>query len=273
MWVLIGRRPTNETNENNPPRVSLRSSAQADVQTRGGFFVLGVIMAGDWIKIEHGLLHKPEVMQICDQLDIGPHEAVGHLVAFWVWVDQNLSPICPQVPGTKKGLDRVVGRDGFTTALENVGWLTFADGVISVPNYDVHLSNSAKQRAKDSKKKAKQRSKHVPEMSPPSGDKIGTEWGTREEKRREEKKEDSKAVRPKFTPPTLDEVSQYVTENQYPVDAERFVDFYQANGWVQGKGKPIKDWKATVRTWSKNQSSFTSSQQPTESRYNLLTRD
>ena len=144
-------------------------------------------MAGDWIKIEHGLLHKPEVMQICDLLDIGPHEAVGHLVAFWVWVDQNLSPICPQVQGTKKGLDRVVGRDGFTTALETVGWLTFAEGIISVPNYDVHLSNSAKQRAKDSKKKAKQRSKAVPILSPPDGDILGTERGTREEKRREEK--------------------------------------------------------------------------------------
>jgi hypothetical protein len=145
-------------------------------------------MAGDWIKIEHGLLHKPEVMQICDYLDIGPHEAVGHLVAFWVWVDQNLSPICPQVPGTKKGLDRVVGMDGFTTALEKVGWIAFTDGVISVPNYDVHLSNSAKQRAKDSKKKAKQRSKSIQDMSPREGDSTGIEQGTREEKRREEKK-------------------------------------------------------------------------------------
>jgi hypothetical protein len=157
-----------------------------------------MIMAGDWIKIEHGLLHKPEVMQICDLLDIGPHEAVGHLVAFWVWVDQNLSPICPQVQGTKKGLDRVVGRDGFTTALETVGWLTFSEGIISVPNYDVHLSNSAKQRAKDSKKKAKQRSKSVPILSPPDGDILGTERGTREEKRREEKiVKNTTAKRPK----------------------------------------------------------------------------
>jgi hypothetical protein len=166
-----------------------------------------MIMAGDWIKIEHGLLHKPEVMQICDLLDIGPHEAVGHLVAFWVWVDQNLSPICPQVQGTKKGLDRVVGRDGFTTALETVGWLTFAEGIISVPNYDVHLSNSAKQRAKDSKKKAKQRSKSVPILSPPDGDILGTERGTREEKRREEKIKDSgRGVRQKTQIPCPDDV-------------------------------------------------------------------
>jgi hypothetical protein len=31
------------------------------------------------------------------------------------------------------------------------------------------------------------------------------------------------------------------------------VDFYTANGWVQGtRGKPIKDWKAAVRTWEKS---------------------
>ena len=37
--MLIDRRPNIETNGNNPPRVSLRSSAQADDQTRGGFFI------------------------------------------------------------------------------------------------------------------------------------------------------------------------------------------------------------------------------------------
>jgi hypothetical protein len=31
------------------------------------------------------------------------------------------------------------------------------------------------------------------------------------------------------------------------------VDFYAANGWVQGKGKPIKDWRAAVRTWEKGE--------------------
>lgn len=44
--MLIDRRPNIETNGNNPPRVSLRSSAQADGQTRGGFFVGVVLMEG-----------------------------------------------------------------------------------------------------------------------------------------------------------------------------------------------------------------------------------
>ena len=56
----------------------------------------------------------------------------------------------------------------------------------------------------------------------------------------------------RFTPPTLEEVSAYCLERGNNVDPQRFIDHYQANGWVQGKGKPIKDWRATVRTWERN---------------------
>ncbi len=55
----------------------------------------------------------------------------------------------------------------------------------------------------------------------------------------------------KFVPPTLEELKAYCSERKNSVDAERFLDYYQTNGWVQGKGKPIKDWKACVRTWEK----------------------
>lgn len=63
-------------------------------------------------------------------------------------------------------------------------------------------------------------------------------------------KEKGKAKR--FTPPTLEEVKSYCLERNNNVDAEKFVDYYTANGWVQGKGKPVKDWKACIRTWEKN---------------------
>lgn len=55
--------------------------------------------------------------------------------------------------------------------------------------------------------------------------------------------------RSRFVPPSVEEVKEYCEGNNYGIDPEAFVDFYTANGWVQGKGKPIKDWKAAVRTW------------------------
>ena len=61
-------------------------------------------------------------------------------------------------------------------------------------------------------------------------------------------KEGVRAAR--FTPPTVDEVREYCRERGNTVDAERFVDFYAAKGWMVGKNR-MKDWKAAVRTWEK----------------------
>lgn len=58
---------------------------------------------------------------------------------------------------------------------------------------------------------------------------------------------------PRFVPPTVEEVSAYCTEKGYHVEPDRFVDFYTANGWKQGRGKPIVDWRAAVRTWERRE--------------------
>lgn len=69
--------------------------------------------------------------------------------------------------------------------------------------------------------------------------------------------------RTRFVPPTLEEIKAYCSERKNSVDAERFFDYYSTNGWVQGKGKPIKDWKACVRTWERGNGFST--QKPKES--------
>ena len=56
----------------------------------------------------------------------------------------------------------------------------------------------------------------------------------------------------RFTPPTIDEVLAYCFERNNLIDAEAFVNHYQANGWMRGKNK-IKDWKACMRTWETSQ--------------------
>lgn len=55
----------------------------------------------------------------------------------------------------------------------------------------------------------------------------------------------------RFVPPTIDEVKAYCIERNNNVDAEKWFDYYTANGWMVGKNK-MKDWKAAVRTWEKN---------------------
>jgi len=56
----------------------------------------------------------------------------------------------------------------------------------------------------------------------------------------------------RFTAPTVQEVADYCRERGNQVDAQRFVDYYTANGWRVGKN-PMKDWRAAVRTWEKQE--------------------
>ena len=59
-------------------------------------------------------------------------------------------------------------------------------------------------------------------------------------------------TRTRFTPPTLEEVKAYCVERNNNIDAEYFIDFQEARGWVLSNGKKMKDWKATIRTWERN---------------------
>ena len=54
----------------------------------------------------------------------------------------------------------------------------------------------------------------------------------------------------RFVKPTAEEVRAYCAERGNHVDAQAFVDFYEAKGWKVGSS-PMKDWKAAVRTWEK----------------------
>ena len=73
-----------------------------------------------------------------------------------------------------------------------------------------------------------------------------------------------RSTRARFTPPTVEEVAEYCRERGNGVDAERFVSFYAAKGWMIGKS-PMKDWKAAVRTWERRDGNE-SGGKPAESR-------
>lgn len=55
----------------------------------------------------------------------------------------------------------------------------------------------------------------------------------------------------KFIKPTLEEVRQYCLERKNKIDAEKFIDYYESNGWKVGRNS-MKDWKAAIRTWESN---------------------
>ena len=78
-------------------------------------------------------------------------------------------------------------------------------------------------------------------------DRLGKDRLNREGDQDPERKRSTTA---RFIKPTVEEVRAYCRERNNNVDAERFVDYYEANGWKVGKSS-MKDWKATVRNWER----------------------
>lgn len=63
----------------------------------------------------------------------------------------------------------------------------------------------------------------------------------------------------KFKPPSLDKISDYMTDYLPVLEARKqafkFHKYYEANGWTTGKGsktKPMKNWKLAVSNWVKH---------------------
>jgi hypothetical protein len=59
-----------------------------------------------------------------------------------------------------------------------------------------------------------------------------------------------------FIRPTAEQINEYSKEIGFTLDGSQFIDHYEARGWLIGKN-PMKDWKAAVRTWKRNSSTFT----------------
>lgn len=74
---------------------------------------------------------------------------------------------------------------------------------------------------------------------------------TLQDKEEDKDKDKDKGGMGGFKRPALEEVEAYCKERNNNIDANQFINHYQANGWIRGKSR-IKDWKACVRTWEQN---------------------
>lgn len=72
-----------------------------------------------------------------------------------------------------------------------------------------------------------------------------------------------------FSPPDIQDVKAYCIERKNNVDPERFIDFYEAKGWMVGKNK-MKDWRAAVRNWERNEASKSTAQTTQQGRLDWI---
>ena len=75
----------------------------------------------------------------------------------------------------------------------------------------------------------------------------------KEKKEIKEKKKDLPETKERvFKKPSVEEISSYCQERNNNINPEQFYDYYEANGWKINRN-PMKDWKATVRNWERNE--------------------
>ena len=57
--------------------------------------------------------------------------------------------------------------------------------------------------------------------------------------------------------PNLQQVQEYFTSQKFPIlEAEKFYNYFQSNGWLVGGRTKMKDWKAAARNWMINANKF-----------------
>lgn len=157
---------------------------------------------------------------------------------------------------------------------EQFGMVEIVDGVITIPNWNKHQSLDAYEKKKErdrlyqAERRANQRA--LIEKSSDNKTTQSSYVAVSEEDKEGDLEEDIKnnsvpKKRTRFSPPTVDDVKAYCKERSNNVDAERFIDYYNSNGWMVGNNK-MKDWKAAVRTWENNGYGNQRKQQPKETK-------
>lgn len=163
-------------------------------------------------------------------------------------------------------------------ALERLGMVsTTADGFLNLPGWEDHQNIEGMEKIRESKRLAQARWREKQktiaaaaenyvdstvdstENKNNNADKDKEEDIEREEEKNsilsasdEAGEQPTKPKRSKrFTPPEVEEVAAYCEERKNGIDAQHFVDYYEARGWMIGKNR-MKDWKAAVRTWERN---------------------
>ena len=62
-------------------------------------------------------------------------------------------------------------------------------------------------------------------------------------------------TRKRFVKPKLEDIRDFSLEKNINIDVDRFFNYYESKGWKVGVS-PMKDWKAAVRNWAKNDSLY-----------------
>ena len=60
-----------------------------------------------------------------------------------------------------------------------------------------------------------------------------------------------------FSPPSFEEVKEFfISKNRSELEAEKFFNHFESNGWLVGGKTKMKNWNAAARNWMLNAEKF-----------------
>lgn len=203
-----------------------------------------------WIMADQKLKDHPKTLDLMNLMIWDVDVTIGKLFRFWWWCvdyaeDGDLRKHNDARIAMAVGLNGIYGKE-FVDAMVKSGWID-RDPYFRVHDWWDCIGKFLEIKYKQKPEKYQRvrmlydGSKNIQENTT---DTIKQTDKTKQVKR--------------FTPPTLEEVSSYCQERKNSIDPQAFIDKNLSIGWVVGKNRsPMKDWKATIRTWEKNNKTFT----------------
>ena len=169
--------------------------------------------------------------------------------------------ITADIPYTEQLLANQFGRPISTVQLalrtfEQLGMIEVVDDIIRVSNWERYqnVDGMDKIREQTRNRVAKYRENKRLEACNVTSNATVTQCNAdRIENKNKDIQEETIAnaiAKKKFTPPTVEEVTAYCTEQGFNIDPNTFIDFYESKNWMVGANK-MKDWKAACRNWNR----------------------
>jgi len=203
------------------------------------------------IRIATSFIHHPKTIKLRTRLGA---EGLVSLISLWAFAGEyrpkgrlkNMSDediaIASQWAGDPAELIKV---------LDEIGWIDSNNGDWILHDWEEHngyafYADERKERAKNA---AAVRWGNKDNANSNAGSNAGS-IAKRNAPSPAPKPAPSPSPTPKrFTPPSVEEVKEYILEKGYSIDPNNFVDFYESKGWMVGRNK-MKAWKAAVRNWA-----------------------
>lgn len=170
-----------------------------------------------------------------------------------------------KIPYTEKMLATIFRRKESTVQLalqtfEQFGMIELIDGVITIPNWGKHQNldqiesrnEYMKKYMAEYREKQKQISSGKGKVNSKVNSKVNVNCADKKREEGEKKeireREEGDVVIPS---PTIDEITDYIRNNNLSVNPKRFFFYYEEQEWKTSTGKPI-NWEQKLQEWDFN---------------------